>query len=167
MAYRVLLKTACIDDLEIHAYREAKTRKLRITGVTINGRLAVPTLSFWRSMFGEVGLATCVGARFDEYAWFSRLRCANPFLVFRYAIAIDHHGNAMLLGIPRKGFSSWNVTDTGSPSENDLETDGDPDGDPEDHMAERLSHHWQQAATDAAAKGFMDAPAGSLRPSLN
>lgn len=163
MAFQVLLKTACVDDVAIHAFRETRTHRLRITGVTIQGQLAVPTLSFWRTMFGEIGLASCVGPRFDEYTWFLRLRSAHPFLVFRYAIAIDQHGNAMLLGVPRRGLASWNVTDGVLEPDTSFEADGGF----EDQMAERLSLYWQEPTDVSVPPGFMDTPAGTLPPSMN
>ena len=183
MANNVELKTACMDDLDVYAFREAASGRLRITGVAIDGQLSVPTVSFWRSMFGEVGLASQVGPRFDEYTWFLRLRNAHPHLVFRYAEVTDRHGNSLLMGQPRDG-QPW----PSDPWEEETYWQGDvelmdegvpdtvPDPELDDYAAERLAHHWgvAKSASDDGMKDepiegdlLMTAPEGGIRPSLN
>ena len=158
MAHQVELKTACMDDLDVYAFRDSASGRLRVTGVAIDGELAVPTLSFWRSMFGAVGLSSQVGTQFDEYTWFLRMRNAHPYLVFRYAKVTDRHGNAMLMGEPRDMHAAIEELEETRTSHGTADW--------EDLVAERLAQHWQ-AVTPDAGEGLMPAPEGSIRPSLN
>ena len=179
MENQVQLKTACIDDMDVYAFREAGTDRLRITGVAIEGQLSVPTLSFWRSMFGEVGLSSQVGPRFDEYEWFLRLRSAHPYLVFRYAIVTDRHGNSLLLGKPRDAAVALAEFEDALESVAIEITQGEPlQPELDDYASERLTYQWQGAGqgtgqgtghgTGQSANGsLMSAPKGGVRPSVN
>jgi hypothetical protein len=88
-----------VRNLKIVGIRSSKTNKIQVTGVEIDGQMAVPSPRFWKSLLMQFGISESVLRYFDHAEVFERISAMSPDDALRYCIGSDDDGNKRLLGI--------------------------------------------------------------------
>jgi hypothetical protein len=95
----------------MHGIRNSKNGRVAVLGFTVEGQLALPSRSFWRSLMAQFPETVRFPAPADQQAldeaeFFHRLRVLQPQAEVRYELDWDDEGNAILLA-PRSTASEF------------------------------------------------------------
>ncbi len=99
MKWNVKYGQAHVRDMKIVGIRNTRTNKITVTGVEVNGQMAVPSPRFWKSLFKQFGISESVFRYFDHAEVFERISALAPNDSIRYCIESDEDGNRRLMAI--------------------------------------------------------------------
>lgn len=97
---------ARICDLRLHAVRFSGTGRVHVTGITVQGRLAVPAPSFWKALARQFDWAERSVRDLDKDTLFQELLSEAPQREIEFGMTTDDDGNAFLTGPILDDFSA-------------------------------------------------------------
>jgi hypothetical protein len=164
MQNRFSRHVARISEFRLHGVRHTRTDRVHVTGVTIHGRLTVPSGSFWNWLFDQFDVCQERVDHVGEELAFEEIRDRAPNAQVDYGIQWDVEGNALLtdpdMVVPNDSkeeeFDVW-----AGPSrltEQWWDVDDVPTSD-----ADAL---WHLLSVSESAT-FIESPPGTVRPSRN
>ena len=145
---------ARIRDFRLHGVRFSKSGRVHITGITVQGCLAVPSPSFWKAIMRQFDVVEKSVRDLDKDELFQELLNESPDQEIEFGMTTDDEGNAFLTGPILDDFSA------------------DPDADLAEFRAgwERpemqRSDHFTTPDSNRAPR-FMSGPDFGPRPSMN
>lgn len=97
---------ARMSDFRLHGVRHSETNRIHITGISIQGRLAVPSPSFWKALLRQFDVAEKSVRDLDKDRLFQELLSDSPDREVEFGMTTDDDGNAFLTGPILDDFSA-------------------------------------------------------------